>query len=210
MATVVKDLGAVTAYAYAVAGGYSGTEAEFEVLLGNIAEDLSEIENMSVTVTTLPAGSSATASYSNGVLSLGIPKGDTGATGATPNFTIGTVQTLLPTQDATATITGTAEAPVLNLGIPKGYSGDATNLAADYSSNKIYAVGEYCIYNGSLYRCITAITTAEAWTAAHWTAAVLGDDVGDLKSDLPNTYVALAGENQVTPQNIAGMQFTKT
>lgn len=89
MATVVKDLGAVTAYAYAVAGGYSGTEAEFEALLGNIAEDLSEIENLSVTVTTLPAGSSATASYSNGVLSLGIPKGDkgdkgdTGATGAT-------------------------------------------------------------------------------------------------------------------------------
>ena len=115
-------------------------------------------------------------------------KGDTGATGpqgptgATPNITIGTVQTLLPTQDATATITGTAEDPVLNLGIPKGYSGDANNLAADYSSTKTYAVGDYCIYNGSLYRCTAAITTAEAWTAGHWTAAVLGDDVGDLKS----------------------------
>ena len=78
MATVVKDLGAVTAYAYAVEGGYTGTESEFEALLGNIAEDLSEIENLSVTVTTLPAGSSATASYNNGVLSLGIPKGDKG------------------------------------------------------------------------------------------------------------------------------------
>lgn len=32
----------------------------------------------------------------------------------------------------------------------------------------------------------------------------------ELKSALPSTYVALAGENQVTPQNIAGMQFTKT
>ena len=47
--------------------------------------DAQEIRNMSATATTLPAGSSATASYSNGVLSLGIPKGDTGATGATGN-----------------------------------------------------------------------------------------------------------------------------
>lgn len=151
--------------------------------------------NMTVSADTLPSGSDASVTKSvvdDAVhLAFGIPQGAQGVqgeqgvqgpTGATPNFTIGTVQTLLPTQDATATITGTAEAPVLNLGIPKGYSGDATNLAADYSSNKIYAVGEYCIYNGSLYRCITAITTAETWTAAHWTAAVLGDDVGDLKS----------------------------
>lgn len=81
MATI--DLGMVTAYAYAVAGGYTGTEQEFEELLGNIATDLEEIENLSVTVTTLPAGSQATASYNNGVLALGIPKGDKGDTGAT-------------------------------------------------------------------------------------------------------------------------------
>lgn len=55
-------------------------------------------------------------------------------------------------------------------------------VASAYSSSATYAVGDYCFYNGSLYRCITPITTAEAWTAAHWTAAVLGDDVGDLKS----------------------------
>lgn len=47
--------------------------------------DAEEIRNMSATATTLPEGSSATASYSDGVLSLGIPKGDTGATGATGN-----------------------------------------------------------------------------------------------------------------------------
>ena len=84
-----KNLGHATAYAYAVAGGYTGTEAEFIELLGNIADDLEQIENLTVTVETLAAGSSATASYSNGVLHLGIPKGDkgdkgdTGATGPT-------------------------------------------------------------------------------------------------------------------------------
>lgn len=43
---------------------------------------LSEFTGVTVTVSTLAAGSQATASYDNGVLSLGIPRGDTGATGA--------------------------------------------------------------------------------------------------------------------------------
>lgn len=47
--------------------------------------DAEEIRNMTATATTLPEGSSATASYADGVLSLGIPRGDTGATGATGN-----------------------------------------------------------------------------------------------------------------------------
>lgn len=45
------------------------------------------------------------------------------AVGATPNLTIGTVETLAPGSDATATITGTAEDPVLNLGLPRGTDG---------------------------------------------------------------------------------------
>ena len=63
---------------------------------------------------------------------------------------------------------------------------DLTNLmgaiAQTYSSSALYAKGAYAWYDGVLYRCTTAITTAESWTAAHWTAAVLGDDVADLKS----------------------------
>lgn len=47
--------------------------------------DAEEIRNMTATATTLPEGSSATASYSDGVLSLGIPKGDTGEQGETGN-----------------------------------------------------------------------------------------------------------------------------
>lgn len=54
--------------------------------------------------------------------------------------------------------------------------------ASAYSSSATYAVGDYVFYGGTLYRCTTAITTAETWTAAHWTVAVLGDDVSDLKS----------------------------
>lgn len=78
-----KNLGHATAYAYAKSAGYTGTEAEFAELLGNIADDLSEIENLRATATTLPAGSAATASYADGVLTLGIPKGDKGDKGDT-------------------------------------------------------------------------------------------------------------------------------
>lgn len=39
-----------------------------------------------------------------------------------------------------------------------------------YSASKTYALGDKVRYNKKLYKCTTAITTAEAWTAAHWAA----------------------------------------
>ena len=62
------------------------------------------------------------------------------------------------------------------------------DLAPLYSNNSTYSVGDYVIYNDSLYRCNTAITSAEAWTAAHWTATVMGTDVSDIRSDLVDQY----------------------
>ena len=50
--------------------------------------------------------------------------GSKGDPGETPNIQIGTVQTLEPGQQATASMSGTPENPVLNLGIPKGEKGD--------------------------------------------------------------------------------------
>lgn len=156
--------GIVTAYGAAVRGGYLGTYEEFCTALGDLARVLEDFEGFSVSVTTLEPGESATADYSDGVLTLGIPAGETGngiasaelnqnytltltwtngesttvgpirgATGQTPNLTIGTVETLDPDESATATITGTPEDPVLNLGIPKGESGggDAGDITFD-------------------------------------------------------------------------------
>ena len=118
------------------AQGYAQNASESATSAENYASDAEdardEIRNMSANATTLPSGSDATASYSDGVLSLGIPqgiqgeKGDNGDTGATPNLTIGTVETLEPTESATATITGTDENPVLNLGLPKGEQGEVS------------------------------------------------------------------------------------
>lgn len=127
-------------------------------------------------------------SSSAAVLNFTIPRGATGATGATPSLSIGTVSTLAAGSDATASITGTDEAPVLNLGIPKGADGEVTkaSIATAYSTSGTYAVGDYCWYSGQLYRCVTAITSGESWTAAHWTAAKLAEDVTALNSDFNN------------------------
>ena len=61
-------------------------------------------------------------------------------------------------------------------------------MAPTYSNSSTYAVGDYVWYDGDLYRCTTAITTAESWTAAHWTAAVVGTDVAELKSAMDSYF----------------------
>lgn len=127
--------------------------SEAKKLKGETLLDFVTLSVISVSVTTLPAGSQATASYSKstGVLSLGIPQGDkgatgdpgpkgetgatgdpgpkgeTGATGATGPagpanmLSIGTVSS---GDTAAATITGTAPEQVLNLVLPKGDKGN--------------------------------------------------------------------------------------
>ena len=74
----VKDGGITTAYGAAVRGGYAGTYEQFCADLARLADVLEEFLGFSVTIQTLAAGQPATASYENGVLSLGIPRGDTG------------------------------------------------------------------------------------------------------------------------------------
>ena len=53
----------------------------------------------------------------------------------------------------------------------------AADIADAYSSSSTYKIGELCIRNNQLYRCTTAITTAEAWNSSHWTATTIADEV---------------------------------
>lgn len=140
------DTGATgkSAYQDAVDNGYTGTQAQFGTYLANVASDLAEIENITATAATLPAGSNATASYSAGLISLGIPKGD------------------------------------------KGDTGNGDMIADDFSTSTAYAIGDYAIYNGHLYR-FTAAHAAGAWTGTDAVQVQLAEDVADLKSAI--TYV---------------------
>ena len=98
-------------------------------LKGATLLDFVTLSVVSVTVTTLPAGSSATAIYdkSTGTLALGIPqgsKGDTGATGATGPANVLTIGSVTSGKVASATITGEAPNQVLNLVLEKGDKGE--------------------------------------------------------------------------------------
>lgn len=74
---------------------------------------------------------------------------------------------------------------------------ETTKLAAKYSTNNTYAVGDVVIYQNDLYECNTTISTAEAWTAAHWTKTSLSTliekyklRVIELASDAGDTFSA--------------------
>ena len=56
------------------------------------------------------------------------------------------------------------------------------DIAEEYSSSDTYNVGDYTIHENNLFRCITAISTAEQWTPAHWAATTVVDELGASKT----------------------------
>lgn len=62
----------------------------------------------------------------------------------------------------------------------------AAQSADGYDASRSYAVGDYCLHDGTLYRC-TSATAGEAWNAAHWAATTLAAEFRAL-------YTALAGK----------------
>lgn len=85
-------------------------------------------------------------------------------------------------------------------GLSDTYTIPDTDIVAEtYSSGSTYAVGDYCIYNNALYRCSTAITTAEAWTAGHWTAVAMANEVSQLNADLNDVEFAIYGKSSELP-----------
>ena len=71
-------------------------------------------------------------------------------------------------------------------GLSNEYLTRNSNIANDYSSSSTYAVGDYVFYGNILYRCTTAITTAESWNSAHWTQATATTDIEDNATNINN------------------------
>lgn len=62
--------------------------------------------------------------------------------------------------------------------IAEGGGGSGTDvIAEDFDSTATYAVGDYCIYDGKLYKCTTAVTTAGDWDSSDWTETLVMDEV---------------------------------
>ena len=107
----------------------------------------------------------------------------------------------LETQDKDSTVDAINEV----LGLTATNASDITDLRTDltalqgtvndntadaYSSSSTYKVGQFCIYNNTLYKCNTAITTAEDWTAAHWTATTIAEEIENRVLWLPGVTVS--------------------
>lgn len=238
MAVIEKDLGPVSAYAVAVAHGYTGTEAEWEALIANSAIN-AQSAGASATAAAASAQEAAqqklqaqaqataalahaqdasrfsqTAGQANSYAQMASSNAAHSATNAS------NAQTAAEAAQAAAeaAVTGAeaaqtaAEAAVTDAQTAKTAAETAAATAAaaygtdlladDYSTSKTYAVGDYVIYSGNLYRCTTAIATAESWTAAHWTQAQVGPDLNDLKSaNAYNTVHDLLSVNKSTTTN---------
>ncbi len=123
-----------------------------------------------------------------------IPKGDTGDTGATPDFSIGTVQTGAAGSSAAATITGTAAAPVLNLVIPKGDQGN-TGSSVEYP-----------------YELVNNRTTDDATKGLSAAEGKrLGDDLNQLEAEVHNLsgkfYGVFADDSDLPEGDTVGYAF---
>ena len=70
-------------------------------------------------------------------------------------------------------------------------------IAAEYSTSTTYAVGDYCIRNGALYRCKTAIPTGEAWTSSHWDVALLASDLTALVRKVNGISISVSSHTLV-------------
>lgn len=94
-------------------------------------EAATKIDGMTISATGLAAGAEPTAELTevdgHYNIALGLPKGDKGDPGATPQITV-QVKTGEPGTAASVKQTGTAEAPVIELTIPRGDTGSIGTL----------------------------------------------------------------------------------
>ena len=70
-----------------------------------------------------------------------------------------------------------------------------------YSPTLPYAVGEYCLYNGELYCCTTAIPSGgETWNSAHWDKTNVTDELEDIKG----AVIDLGSDDVANESNVTG------
>lgn len=115
-----------------------------------------KIDNMTVAATALDTGQPPTAALSEEdghyLLSLGLPRG---ATGATPQISV-QVTTGAPGSQASVSVTGTAENPVIHLTIPRGNAGSVTAVNGKAPD----ASGEVTLEMSDIYGLTDAIDGA--------------------------------------------------
>ena len=143
-----------------------------------------KIDDMTITATGLAAGAAPTAKLAevdgHYNIVLGLPKGDKGDPGATPQITV-QVKTGEPGTAASVKQTGTAEAPVIELTIPRGDTGSIGSLTINGKTPDSAGKVELTAADvGALSG--TDATLTQAGKAAD--AKATGDELNQLKTDI--------------------------
>ena len=152
-------------------------------------EAATKIDDMTISATGLAAGAAPTAELTevdgHYNIVLGLPKGDKGDPGATPQITV-QVKTGEPGTEASVKQTGTAEAPVIELTIPRGDTGSFGNLTingkAPDEAGKVELTAEDV---GALSG--TDATLTQAGKAAD--AKKVGTELSQLKTEKANKSI---------------------
>lgn len=148
-----------------------------------------KIDDMTITATSLAAGAAPTAELNvvdgHYNIVLGLPKGDKGDPGATPQITV-QVKTGEPGTAASVKQTGTAEAPVIELTIPRGDTGSLGSLTINGKTPDSAGKVELTAADvGALSG--TDATLTQAGKAAD--AKATGDALGQLESEKANKSI---------------------
>jgi len=78
------------------------------------------------------------------------------------------------------------------------------NLSDTYDPTATYAVGDYCIYNTTLYKCVTAVETAENFDSNKWERCLITNEMaagGSSAIELAGRLAA--GQTSITLTNSA-------
>ena len=131
VASAIKDANGAASDARNAAGQATDGASAAKAAATTATEAATKIDDMTITATGLAAGAAPTAALTevdgHYNIVLGIPKGDKGDPGATPQITV-QVKTGEPGTAASVKQTGTAEAPVIELTIPRGDTGSLGSL----------------------------------------------------------------------------------
>ena len=90
------------------------------------------------------------------------------------------------TIDGSNVITATLNATAVSLLTKADTAIQPDVIAPTFSTSATYALGDYVMYNGKLYECTTAVTTAGAWVAGSWTESKVMTSF----QPIPSNYIA--------------------
>lgn len=131
VASAIEAANGATSDARNAAGQATDGASAAKAAATTATEAATKINDMTISATGLAAGAAPTAALTevdgHYNIVLGIPKGDKGDPGATPQITV-QVKTGEPGTAASVKQTGTAEAPVIELTIPRGDTGSIGSL----------------------------------------------------------------------------------